>query len=124
MAITGCISLKHGGLFYTVYFSQNGWVVVDLAQYLGDVLVAKSREVGILKLLGYTMEIGKEWPVRKDSHWIEIDLDNRILTTNSDLIRKAVDQVAWSPKDPCPENVLKRLYRTLDEHDFTVALHP
>ena len=122
MSITGCISLKHGPLFYILRFPQHGWLAADLAQYLGDILAAGNREIAILKLLGYTMEFGKEWPVRNSTHWVEIDLDNRVLTTNSGLIRKAVDQIAASPEDPYPEGVLKRLHKVLDEHDFTVEL--
>lgn len=122
MSITGCISLKYGPLFYTLRFPSNGWLAADLAQYLGDVLVAENREIAILKLLGYTMEIRKEWPARESTHWVEIDLDNHVLTTNSDLIRKAVDQIAPSPEDPYPQGVLKRLHQVLDEHDFTVEL--
>ena len=122
MSITGCISFKHGPLVCTLHFPDHGWLAADVAQYLGDILAAEDREIAILKLLGYTMEMSTEWPPRKSTHWVEINLDNHVLTTNSDLIRKAVDQIAPSPKDPYPEGVLKRLHRVLDEHDFTVEL--
>ena len=122
MSITGCISLKHGPLFCTLHFPDNGWMAADVAQYLGDILAAEDREIAILKLLGYTMEIRKAWPARTSTHWVEIDLDARVLTTNSDLIRKAVDQITPGPEDPYPQGTLKRLHRVLDEHDFTVEL--
>jgi len=122
VSITGCISFKHGPLYGTLQFHENGWLAADLAQYLGDILVAEDREIAILKLLGYTMEIGKQWPARQSTHWVEIDLDKRVLTTNSDLIRKAVDQLAPGPEDPYSEGALKRLHRVLDEYDFTVEL--
>jgi hypothetical protein len=122
VSITGSISLKHGPLLGTLHFRDHGWLAADIAQYLGEILTAEDREIAILKLLGYTMEIRKEWPPRKSTHWVEIDLDNRVLTTNSELIRKAVNQIAPSPEDPYSEGVLKRLYKVLDEHDFTVEL--
>ena len=98
MSITGSISLKHGPLLGTLHFRDHGWLAADIAQYLGEILTAEDREIAILKLLGYTMEIRKEWPPRKSTHWVEIDLDNRVLTTNSELIRKAVNQIAEDPK--------------------------
>jgi hypothetical protein len=122
VSITGCITLKHGPLYYFLRFPNNGWLAADLAQYLGDILAAGNREIPILKLLGYTMEIGNEWPRRESTHWVEVDLDHCVLTTNSDLIRKAVDQIAPSPGDPYSAGVLKRLHQVLDEHDFTVEL--
>ncbi|MEE8350026.1 MAG: hypothetical protein V3R94_10665 [Acidobacteriota bacterium] len=122
MAITGSISLKHGSLLGTLHFPDHGWLAADVAQYLGDILAAENRETAILKLLGYTMEISQDWPARKSTHWVEVDLDNRVLTTNSELIRKAVDQIAPSPDDPYTEGVLKRLHQVLDKYDFTVEL--
>ena len=122
MSITGCISLKHGPLFGTLHFHENGWLTADLARYLGEILAAEEREIAILKLLGYTLEIGKKWPARQSTHWVEIDLDQRVLTTISDLIRKAVNQITPGPEDPYSEGFLKRLHRVLDEYDFTVEL--
>ncbi len=97
-------------------------MAADVAQYLGDILAAENRETAILKLLGYTMEISEDWPPRKSTHWVEVDLDNRVLTTNSELIRKAVNQIAPSPDAPYPKGVLKRLHQVLDKYDFTVEL--
>ena len=122
MDSTGSITIKHGPLFYSLHLSQNGWLAADLVQYLDEILEAEDREIAILKLLGYTMEIGPGKPLRRASHWVEIDLESRLLATNSRLIRKAVDQVEAGPEDPCGPEVFRRIHRILDGHDFTVEL--
>ncbi|MFQ5929510.1 MAG: hypothetical protein ACE5MK_07415 [Acidobacteriota bacterium] len=122
MSTTGSISFNHGSLHYTLYFSNHGWLAADMAQYLGDVLTAEDRPIAILKLLGYTMEIQKERPSRHADHWVEIDLERRVLATNSELVRKAVDQATPSPEDPYSPTALRCLHEVLDEHDFTVEL--
>ncbi|MDA2935251.1 hypothetical protein MYX82_13060, partial [Acidobacteria bacterium AH-259-D05] len=53
---------------YILYFPHHGWLAADMAQYLDDILAAEDRQIAILKLLGYTMEINKEKPSRR-SGW-------------------------------------------------------
>ncbi len=93
-----------------------------MVQYIDDILEATDKEVAILKLLGYTMEVGQTPPSRRSDHWVEVDLENQVLTTNSDLIRKAVDEKPPEPEDPYSPVALKRVHRVLDAYDFTVRL--
>ncbi len=119
---TGSLSIKHGSLYYTLFFPKHGWLAADMAQYLGDVLAAEDQKIAILKLLGYTLEISQQQPARSADHWVEVDLDKCILSTNSDLVRKAVDQSSPDPDDPYNPRALHRLHQVLDQYDFTVEL--
>jgi len=120
--VTGTLCIKHGKTFYTAHFEANGWIAAELVQYLDDIYQSASFETGILKLLGYTLQIGAAAPPRTADHWIELDLDKRMLVTNSALIGKAVrkesqgnDESFWGP-------ALERIYAVLDARDFTVRL--
>ncbi len=95
-------------------------MAAELLQYLDEVITAADPEVAILKLLGYTMIIGKESPPRQADHWVEVDLAGRELTTNSPVVRQAVDQEPVKEGQPYGSLTLKRLYRVLDQSDFTV----
>ncbi len=119
---TGSLTIKHGSLYYTLFLPKHGWLAADMAQYLGDVLAAEDPGIAILKLLGYTLEIGQQQPARSADHWVEVDLDKCILSTNSDLVRKAVDQSPPDPDDPYNPRALCRLHQVLDQYDFTVEL--
>jgi hypothetical protein len=120
--VTGSLCIKHEACFYSVHFDQNGWVAAELVQYLGDLYRAETAEVGILKLLGYTMRMSEGPPPRTADHWIEVDFAKKILVTNSELIRKAVKQETPQKDEPYWEPALKRIYAVLDALDFTVKL--
>jgi len=122
-SVTGTLSLKHGKTFFSVCFEENGWIAAEMVQFLDDLYSADTLEVGILKLLGYTLQISEQFPRRSANHWVELNLDNRILETNSDLIRVAVrrespegDEAYWGP-------ALKRIHAVLHAHNFTVRLY-
>lgn len=120
-ADTGSLSLRLEGTWYSLIFRRNGWLAVDLLRYLDDVLEAGDPPTAILKLLGYTLQIGGGPPRRRANHWVEIDLAQRRLTTNSKLVRRAVDQV---PAAADPPRMLEEIHTVLDRNDFTVVLHP
>jgi len=120
-ADTGSLSLRIEGTWYSLFFSRNGWLAVDLLRYLDDVLKAEDPPAAILKLLGYTLRIGSGPPRRRATHWVEVDLARRRLATNSNLVRRAVDQV---PAAADPLRMLEKIHTVLDRNDFTVVLHP
>lgn len=117
---SGWISIKKGDLYHTLHFASHGWLAVDLVQYLDEIYQSPDPKLAILKLLGYTMQVGKARPRRKAEHWVEIDLDRRVLITNSNLLRQAVDQTPAPPQDPYNPHALRRIYQVLDRYDFTV----
>ena len=119
-ADTGSLSLKWEGTWYTLIFPRNGWLAVDLLRYLDDVLEAADPATAILKLLGYTLRIGVGPPRRRATHWVEVDLARRRLTTNSNLVRRAVDR---APAATDPPRMLEKIHAVLDRYDFTVVLH-
>lgn len=121
--VTGSLSIKFEGLHHTLHFAAQGWIAADMVQYLEEVYRAEDPRVGILKLLGYTMEIGAEAPPRNAAHWVEIDLAGRVLSTNSDLLRKAVRRIEPDPRDPYHGPALDRIHAALDGLDFTVDLY-
>ena len=116
----GTISILHEGTYYTLNLPKSGWLAAELVQYLGEVYESKQRRLALLKLLGYTLELSRERPLRRPGQlWVEVDLEARRLETNSPLIREAVDQedaVAGSSL------ALRRIYEVLDRYDFTVKL--
>lgn len=120
MATTGLLSFKIGDLYYTLHFQDQGWLSADMVQYLDDVLEAPDREAAILKLLGLTMRVGSQKPPRRADHWVVADLEEKVVETNSDLLRMAVN------RQPPPEDSLysglamRRTYEVLDRYDFTV----
>jgi hypothetical protein len=117
---TGSLTLKHGEIYYSLYFAQNGWLAGDLVQYVDEIILSPQPETAILKLLGYTMQMSRSAPRREADHWIELDLEKRELSTNSDLIRLAVDEDYRDlPYNPA---VLRRVHDVLDRFDFTVRL--
>ncbi|MBI4447025.1 MAG: hypothetical protein HY645_14110 [Acidobacteria bacterium] len=121
-AVSGWISIKHGGYYHTLRFADHGWLAADLLQYLDEVLQAADRAVAILKLLGYTMEITRSRPLPKAAHWVEVDLEEHFVISNSDLLRKAVDRKEPAPEDPLSAFALRRIHDLLDRYDFTVRL--
>jgi hypothetical protein len=76
--------------------------------------------VAILKLLGYTMSIAKDPPDRKLGTWVLVDLDAKVLQTNSALVRSAVDRNKPEESAPVSTASLKRIHDILDRFDFTV----
>jgi hypothetical protein len=122
--LTGSITIKWGSLYYTLRFGHHGWLAGELVQYLDDVIQAEDQQVAILKLLGYTMEIAHDPPVRQANHWVEIQLEEKTLSTNSAFLIKAVDQVPPGPDDPFSAAALQRVHEVLDRHDFEVILYP
>jgi len=121
--VTGSLTLKKGSSFYSLHFASQGWMAADMVQYLGSVYESSTPEVEILKLLGYTMKVSKQPPPRIADHWVEVDLDQRILSTNSDFIRKAVYQEDPDPDQPYFKLALRNVHRLLDSHDFTVRFY-
>ncbi len=119
-AETGSLSFRLEGTWYNLFFPRNGWLAVDLLRYLDDVLDASDPATAILKLLGYTLQIGVDPPRRGATHWVEIDLARRRLTTNSGLVRRAVDR---TPEPADPLRTLEKIHGVLDRFDFTVVLH-
>jgi len=117
---TGSLTIKYRDSYYSLFFGQNGWLAAELVQYLDEVIAAADPEVAILKLLGYTMRIASKRPPRDADQWVEVDLGARELTTNSPVVRQAVDQEPVKEGQPYGSLTLKRLYRVLDQHDFTV----
>jgi hypothetical protein len=120
--VTGTLSIKHGNIFYSAKFERNGWIAAELIQYLDDLYRSDSLQVGILKLLGYTLQMTDSFPRREADHWVEIDIQTRTLTTNSELIRKAVRQETAAKDEPYWDPALERIYTVLDAEDFTVKL--
>ena len=118
---TGSLGFRLEETWYTLIFPRNGWLAVDLLRYLDDVLEASDPATAVLKLLGYTLQIGAGPPRRRATHWVEVDLAARRLTTNSGLVRRAVDRTP-APEDPL--RTLERVHGVLDRFDFTVVLHP
>ncbi len=119
-AETGSLSFRLERTWYILIFPRNGWLAVDLLRYLDDVLDASDPATAILKLLGYTLQIDVDPPRRRATHWVEVDLAQRRLTTNSDLVRRAVDR---TPARADPLRTLEKIHRVLDCFDFTVVLH-
>jgi hypothetical protein len=117
---TGSLTFKHEELYYSLYFAHNGWLAGDLVQYIDEVILSPQPEIAILKLLGYTMRMSRSSPPRETDHWIEVDLGKRELTTNSDLIRRAVDR--QYEDDRYSPAALRRVHEVLDRFDFTVRL--
>ncbi len=117
---TGSLTIKYRDSYYSLFFAQNGWLAAALLQYLDDVITAADPGVAILKLLGYTMTIARKSPPRYADHWVEVDLAARELTTNSPLVHQAVDQQPVKEGQPYGALTLKRIYRVLDQYDFTV----
>lgn len=120
VSMSGSISVKVGALHYSLLLPTNGWLAAELVQYLGDVIESRQPEVAVLKVLGYTIEIGPGRPPRATDHWVEVDIEKRELVTNSPLIRKAVDQEEPGDEDPFTAPSLRRIHALLDRYDFTV----
>lgn len=123
MAITGLLSFKSGPRWLTLHFIDQGWLAADMVQYLDEVLEAVDRDARILKLLGFTMAITAREPRRKADHWVLVDVEKRLLETNSDLIRRAIDRNPPEPDSPWSELAMKRIHAVLDRYDFTVKLY-
>ena len=51
-AVTGTLSLKYQGKFYSLIFGDHGWMAADLVQYLDKLYRSETPEVEILKLAG------------------------------------------------------------------------
>lgn len=121
-SVTGSISLKQGSRYYTLRFLRRGWLAAEFLQFLDDVLEAENREVAILKLLGYTLEISPKRPGRWAQVWVEVDLEKRILVTNADLVRQAVGRETLDAHGAAASPAPVRIHRLLDRFDFTVRL--
>jgi hypothetical protein len=122
-AITGSISIEYQNQHYTLFMVEQGWLVAELLQFLDDIYRAEDPRIAILKQMGLAIHVSSETPPRSAHHWIELDLENHRLSTNSDLIRKAVKRRRPFRKDPYYPPVLERIYRVLDDLDFEVHLY-
>ena len=122
MPTTGSIAIRHTFLYYRLYFAHYGWLAAEMAQYVDDILTEKDPQLAILKLLGYTVEILPKAPSRDADHWLEIDVEKRILYTNSKLIRKAVEKMDPDAQASYSPAMLTRLHDVLDRNGFSVEL--
>lgn len=120
---SGSLSIRHADYYYTLHFADYGWMAAEMVQYIGDLYLVEDTRVGILKLLGYTLEISGDPPPRTAVHWVELDLEKRILSTNSDFVRKAVKKEEPDEGDPYLAPSLHRLYAALDSLDYAVELY-
>lgn len=98
-------------------------MAAELIQYLDDVYNSESAEVGLLKLLGFNLKLSEGHPRRDAGEWVEVDLENRVLATNSRLIRCAVNRLTPGPEDTFSEYALRRIHTVLDSLDFKVELY-
>lgn len=121
--VTGSITLKNEGVFYTLFFHNNGWVAAEMVQHLDQLYGKQGVKAGIVKLLGYTLEVNRAAPSRSAHHWVEVDVEARALATNSDLIRRAVKQEEPAPDAPYLALSLRSIYDVLDALDYTVELY-
>ncbi len=95
-----------------------------MVQYLDEVLESATPDAALLKLMGFTMRILPRRPRRRRRvHWVEVDLQERVLETNSELIRKAVKGQEPEPHEPYSALSMRRIHEVLDRYDFTVKLH-
>ena len=94
-----------------------------MVQFLDDIYRADSFEKGILKFIGFTVEISRSRPSRRAEHWVEIDLDNKALATNSSLIKEALGQKEVEKESSLSDFARKRIYTVLDSLDFSVQLY-
>jgi hypothetical protein len=122
-AVTGSICFLYRKQCYSLFLSEQGWMVADHLQFLDDIYRAEDPRIGVLRQLGLALHVSAEPPPREADHWIELDLEARRLSTNSDLIRKAVKRRQPGRGDPYYPPVLERIYRALDELDFEVHLY-
>lgn len=120
-ATTGSLTIKYRDVYYSLPFLHNGWLAGDLLQYVDEVITAEDPRIAILKLLGYTMLQSAERPPRSADHWVEVDVAKREIVTNSEFVRRAVDQEVPDPdKSPYSPVALRRLHEVLDRFNFTV----
>jgi len=119
---SGYLSLRTAQVYHTLYFQQRGWLAVDLVQHLDDVLKSDERQGAVLKLLGFTLQLSPNPPGPQGTHWIIVDLDDRVMKTNSPYIRLAVSGGSAPDDLPFSERTLPRIHRVLDRFDFTVEL--
>ena len=121
--VTGSLAIRFAGSWYILQAESDGWIAAELVQFLEDAHRMQDPRNAILKLLGYTMLIAKEPPPRRADHWVEVDLENRRLSTNSELIRKAVKRTPSSGEDAYHDAALERIFRYLDSYDYSVDLY-
>ena len=119
----GMISLKNRDSYFTLYFPEHGWLATELLQFIDDVMTATDQNAAILKLLGYTLQFSTDSPPRKTQYWAIVDLGARVLETNSEMVRRAVDREPPEPGSPHSPMALKKLHAVLDRFDFTVKLY-
>jgi hypothetical protein len=120
--VTGSFTVKKGPLFYCLRFPSKGWVAAEMVQFIDDLLRASNPQTAIIKYLGFTTEISEKRPARTANHWIEVDLDKRILETNSEMIRTAVSGELELLEDEVEAFSARRIFEALDENNFTVRL--
>ncbi len=123
MATVGLFSVKEGRLYFSLAFQDLGWLAADLVQYLDDILESKRREAAILRLLGMTLQITPAKPERRGEHWVIVDLEERQIETNSEMLRLAINQKPPPPESPYSQLAMQRIHRVLDRYDFTVEIY-
>lgn len=121
--VTGSLGIHWADTWYTLQLGSQGWRAAEMVQFLADAQDAGDPRNAILKLLGFTLLLTSEPPPRKADHWVEVDLQNRSISTNSDFIRKAVKQERPTEADRFHQASLERTYHFLDEYDYTVELY-
>jgi len=119
---SGSFTVKKSSFYYCLRFRQNGRTAVEMVQFIDDILRSEYPERAIIKYLGFTAEVTRHSPGKGADYWVEIDLDRRILETNSELIRRVVGSGTNSSADEADASLGRRIYKILDEYDFTVRL--
>ncbi len=99
-------------------------MAAELVGFLDEVCRSKQPPLALFKLLGYSVQMSEQRPPRsRKRHWVEVDLQARLLETNSPLIRRAVDQLPPEEDAPYGALSLRRIHDVLDRYDFTVKLY-
>lgn len=118
------LSVFLDGTHYTLLFPNRGWMAAELVGFLDEACQSDEPRLALLKLMGYTVQMSAQRPPRSPKrHWVEVDLQARLLETNSPVIRLAVEQQPPEKDAPYGPLSLKRIHDVLDRFDFTVKLY-
>ncbi|HSR49677.1 MAG TPA: hypothetical protein VLV83_02545 [Acidobacteriota bacterium] len=119
----GSLRIRLAERYYTLDFESQGWLAAHMVQYLDRVYESRDRSAALVKMLGLGLRIHDERPPRRPGiHWVDVDLEKRLLESNSEFIRKAVDEEPVEDGEPYSALALKRVHQVLDAYDFTVKL--
>lgn len=120
--VSGSFTVKKGELYYCLRFHTNGWVAAEMIQFIDDLLRSQHPERSIIKYLGFTAEVTRKPAGRQAEIWVEVDLDQKVLETNSEMIRKTVVDGPDSFEDEVDAFSARQIFETLDRNDFTVRV--